>query len=279
VAGLRKDGTTFPLELSITSFVSDGERFFVCCLRDITEQKAALDEREQLLTRLTNSNAELERFAYVASHDMQEPVRMMVSFSQLLAEEYAGALGEEGGEYLRIINSSAHRMRHMIRDLMDYARLEGERQIFNRVDLREELRAVQENLRQLITETGAMITADEIPAVQGSAVQIMRLLQNLVINAIKFQPPGQVPRVHLGICEDIEQRLYYVRDNGLGIKPAFIEEIFAPFRRLHTWEAIQGTGLGLSVCRKIVEGHGGRIWASSVPGEGTTIFFTLSQRA
>jgi PAS domain S-box-containing protein len=276
VAGLRKDGTIFPLDLSITSFTLDGTRYFTGCLRDVTAEKAALAEREDLLVRLTSSNAELERFAYVASHDMQEPVRMMLSFSQLLEQEYAGALDQEAQEYLRIISSSALRMRNMIRDLMDYARLDGERPNFSAVDLNQELEAVKQNLRQLISETGAEISSDPLPPVHGSAVQIMRLLQNLIINAIKYQPAGQAPCMHLAASQENLETVYSVQDNGVGIKPAFIDEIFQPFRRLHTWESIQGTGLGLSVCRKIVEGHGGRIWAESVPGEGTKISFTLS---
>jgi two-component system, LuxR family, sensor kinase FixL len=275
VAGLRKDGTVFPLDLAITSFMVDGIRYFTSSLRDVTKQKAALDEREKLLARLTQSNAELERFAYVASHDMQEPARMMLSFSQLLQEEYASVLDQDGQDYLKIIGSSALRMRNMIRDLMDYARLDGERQKFSAVDLHQELAAVEENLSQLIAESGAVITADRLPPVHGSAVQIMRLLQNLIINGIKYQPSGQTPRLHLGVSEKAGEMVFSLRDNGLGIKPAFVEEIFEPFRRLHTWDSIQGSGLGLSVCRKIVEGHGGRIWASSSPGEGTTIFFTL----
>ncbi len=276
VAGLRKDGTIFPLDLSITSFTLDGTRYFTGCLRDVTAQKAALAEREDLLVRLTNSNAELERFAYVASHDMQEPVRMMLSFSQLLEQDYAGVLDQDGQEYLRIIGSSALRMRNMIRDLMDYARLDGERQNFSAVDLNQELTAVKQNLRQLISETGAEISSDPLPPVHGSAVQIMRLLQNLIINAIKYQPAGQAPSMHFAASQENSGTVYSLQDNGVGIKQAFIDEIFQPFRRLHTWESIQGTGLGLSVCRKIVEGHGGHIWAASVPGEGTKISFTLS---
>ena len=275
VVGLRKDNTTFPLDLSITNFRLDGVRYFTATLRDISKQKAALEEREKLLTRLTHSNSELERFAYVASHDMQEPVRMMLSFSQLLEQDYAGVLDEEAQGYLKIIGSSALRMSDMIRDLMDYARLDSERQKSGTVDLAHELGEVEKNLRHVIKESGAVITCDALPEVEGSSVQLMRLLQNLVINAIKYQPAGHVPRLHLGVVEEDAQTVFYLRDNGLGIQAEFIEEVFEPFRRLHTWTSIQGTGLGLSVCRKIVEGHNGRIWASSSIGNGTTISFTL----
>ena len=275
-AGLRKDGTIFPLDLSINTFTLDGTRYFTGCLRDVTTQKAASAEREKLLERLTQSNAELERFAYVASHDMQEPVRMMFSFSQLLEQAYAGVLDQDGREYLRIIGSSAHRMRNMIRDLMDYARLDGERQNFASIDLCQALTSVEENLHQLISETGAVITCGTLPKVHGSAVQLMRLLQNLIINAIKYQPADQTPRLHLSTSQENGETVFHLQDNGIGIAPAFIDEIFKPFRRLHTWDQVQGSGLGLPVCRKIVEAHGGRIWALSVPGEGTRISFTLS---
>ncbi len=276
VLARRKDGTKFPLELALSGFMVDGERYLTGCLRDITAQKTAAAELELLMTRLTESNAELERFAYVASHDMQEPMRMMLSFSELLAQDYAGVLGDEGLEYLKIIGSSAVRMRNMVRDLLEYARLEGEARLFAPVDLRRELGLVEDNLRQLIEETGAEITCGELPVVQGSAVQIMRLLQNLIANGIKYQPPGQIPLLHLSCAEADGKMVFCVADNGIGIKPAFIEEIFEPFRRLHSWDSIPGSGLGLAVCKKIVESHGGRIWATSTPGQGTRFYFTLS---
>jgi signal transduction histidine kinase len=276
VTARRKDGTVFPLELALSRFTVDDKAYLTGCLRDITAQKTAAAELELLMTRLTESNAELERFAYVASHDMQEPMRMMLSFSELLAQDYASVLGEEGREYLKIIGSSAVRMRNMVLDLLEYARLDGEGQRSAPVDVRRELGLVEDNLRQLIEETKAVITCDDLPMVQGSAVQIMRLLQNLVINGIKYQPPGQVPRLHLGVSEEAGSRIFCLSDNGIGIKPAFIEEIFEPFRRLHSWESIPGSGLGLAVCKKIVESHGGRIWATSTPGQGTRFYFTLS---
>lgn len=274
--GLRKDGTVFPLELVLSSFLVDGSRYFTACLRDVTRQKQAAAEREMLLARLTRSNAELERFAYVASHDMQEPVRMMLSFSELLKEDYGASLNEDGKEYLSIISSSALRMKHMIRDLLDYARMEGEEPSISEVDMKREMLAVITNLQQLINESGAVITFDEMPIIHGMPVQIMRLLQNLVINSIKYRRPSQVPVVHLGVTYQNGRPVFCLRDNGLGINPNFVEDIFQPFRRLHTWDSIPGSGLGLSVCRKIVENHGGRIWASSNAEAGTSMFFTLS---
>jgi len=275
VTCLRKDGTPFLLESMVSSFTFGGKTYVTGCLRDITQQKAAAAERDMLLTRLTESNAELERFAYVASHDMQEPVRMMLSFSQLLQQDYESVLDAEGREYLAIIGGSALRMRNMIRDLLDHARMEGGGRHFAPVDMRVSWELAADNLQQLIAETRAEVTCGELPVVQGHPTQIMRLLQNLMLNAIKYQPAEQVPRVHLEVAEAAEGPVFCVRDNGVGIKPEFAEQIFEPFRRLHTWDTIPGTGLGLAICRKIVEGHGGKIWAESVVGEGTRMYFRL----
>ena len=247
--------------------------------RDITRIKEAEDTRELLLARLTESNTELERFAYVASHDMQEPLRMVVNFSQIVGRDYADKLDDEGKGYLKMIGDSAARMRDMVHDLLEYARLGHESFKFTRVHVAAELGHVLENLSALIHDTGAIITCDALPEIRGNAVQVMRLLQNLIANAIKFQPPDQVPVVHIGVSENDGQPLFYVRDNGLGVAPAFLNEIFEPFRRLHTWKAIKGTGLGLAVGKKIIENHGGRIWAVSPPGAGTTFFFTLPGEA
>ena len=246
-------------------------------VRDITRIKEAESTRELLLTQLTESNSELERFAYVASHDMQEPLRMMINFSQVISRDYADRLDDDGKTYLKMIGDSASRMRDMVHDLLEYARLGHEGFKFTEVDMDLEWSHVMENLGQLRYETGAIITCDSLPKVRGSAVQLMRLLQNLIANAIKFQPANQVPVIHIGVTDEGGRRVFSVKDNGLGIEPAFIGEIFEPFRRLHAWGAIKGTGLGLAVCKKIVENHGGRIWASSSPGTGTTMLFTLPE--
>ena len=275
VRALRKDGTIFPIELSVSAFTVDGVRHFSGIVRDITKAKLAEEARQRLLLRLTESNTELERFAYVASHDMQEPLRMVLNFSQIIAKDYENVLDEEGREYLKIVGDSALRMRNMVQDLLDYARLGREAMIAADVDMGAELDHVRSNLGQLIRETGATVTADKLPVVRGSAVQIMRLLQNLVGNAIKYQAPGNVPNVHIAAVDEGDGWLISVRDNGIGIEPAFIGQVFEPFRRLHTWDVIRGTGLGLAVSRKIVDTHGGRIWATSVPGQGSTFHFTF----
>ena len=275
VQARRKDGDIFSADLSVSAFEIDGKPHYTGIIRDITRAKQAEAARQALLLRLTDSNTELERFAYVASHDMQEPLRMVLNFSQIVAKDYADKLDDEGREYLKIIGDSAERMRDMVQDLLEYARLDKEGVRFGPVDLRAELAHVLENLRALTKETQAVITYDRLPVITGNGVQLMRLLQNLIANAIKYQQPKRLPVIHVGCTDEGDHWQICVRDNGMGIEKAFIEQIFEPFRRLHSWDGIQGTGLGLSVCRKIVETHGGRIWAVSEPDVGSTFFFII----
>ncbi|ESQ75173.1 hypothetical protein ABAC402_10920 [Asticcacaulis sp. AC402] len=279
VQARRKDGSVFPADLSITAFEVAGKRHHTGIIRDITRIRQAEESRHRLLTRLTESNTELERFAYVASHDMQEPLRMVMNFSQIIAKDYHDRLDDEGREYLKIVGDSAHRMRDMVQDLLDYARLGRDGIRFAEVDLMVELRHVQDNLAALLSESHAQIACLALPKIRGNAVQIMRLMQNLIANAVKYQPRGQAPRIHIHTSDEGDNWLISVKDNGLGIEPAFIEQVFEPFRRLHTWDTIRGTGLGLAVCRKIIENHGGRIWAESEPGKGSTFLFTLPKIA
>ena len=272
-----RDGKKTVVSYNATTFYDRSRTLqgVIASARDITRIKEADNTREQLLARLTKSNTELERFAYVASHDMQEPLRMVMNFSQVIIRDHAEQLNDQGKGYLKTIGDSASRMRDMVKDLLQYARMGQDGIKFTEVDVALELTHVLESLGQLIEDTGAVITSDDLPKVRGNAVQVMRLLQNLIANAVKFQPVQQVPRIHIAAIEEGDRWLFSVTDNGLGIEAAFITEVFEPFRRLHSWRAINGTGLGLSVCKKIVENHEGRIWAAS-PDVGTTIFFTLS---
>ena len=272
-----RDGGETVVSYNATTFYDRSRKLqgVFASAHDMTQLKEAEATREHLLARLTESNTELERFAYVASHDMQEPLRMVINFSQIVARDYADQLDDDGKGYLRMIGDSASRMRDMVHDLLEYARLGHEGVKFTEVDLASDLVHVLENLSQLIKDTGAVVTCDDLPKVRGNAVQLMRLLQNLIANAIKFQPANQIPVIHVGVSRDGGDWRFFVTDNGLGIEQAFINEVFEAFRRLHTWKAIKGTGLGLAVCKKIIENHGGRIWASSPLDEGTTIFFAL----
>ncbi|MGA9659659.1 MAG: ATP-binding protein [Asticcacaulis sp.] len=279
VRGRRKDGSEFPLDLSVSAYEVDGSTHYTGIVRDITKVKQAELNRQALLKRLTESNTELERFAYVASHDMQEPLRMVLTFSQIIASDYHDKLDEEGLEYLRIIGESAARMRDMVEDLLDYARLDKAGFRFVPVDMQAELNHVLENLHSLMQENRATLSADDLPVVPGNGVQLMRLLQNLISNGIKYSFPNRRPVIHIGVREKDDEWRFSVCDNGCGIQADFLDQIFEPFRRLHGYDGVRGTGLGLSVCKKIVENHGGQIWVESEPDLGSTFTFTLPKNS
>jgi signal transduction histidine kinase len=243
--------------------------------REITRIRVEEERREKLLKKLLETNTDLERFAYVASHDMLEPVRMVNIYSQMVAEDYKGQLDETGRRYLRVITTSAARMHGMVQDLLQYSRLQHDHQRHDAVDLNAELDNVRANFGKLIEDTDARIEAEALPEVLANPVQVQRLLGNLIANAIKYQPPGQTPVVTIRAADLGEFWQISVADNGIGIDPEFATQIFEPFRRLHTWDQYEGSGMGLAICRKIVERHGGRIWVESQAGEGTSFLFTL----
>lgn len=231
-------------------------------------------ERAELIERLIASNTELERFAYVASHDLQEPIRMIMNFSKILEDDYQALLDETGRDYLNLIHQASTRMRDMVRDLLAYSRLEsaGEHVALS---CDSAVTAAQENLSELIRETDTEITAASLPQVYGNPVQITRLFQNLFTNAIRYQRKGNRPRIQVDYEQNGSRVYIYVRDNGLGVDPQFCVDIFKPFRRLHVWDEVPGTGLGLAICKRIVESHGGKIMATSTPGEGSVFTFSL----
>ncbi|MDR3448918.1 MAG: response regulator [Alphaproteobacteria bacterium] len=277
---MRKDGSQFWCNVQVDA-LRDNEGAivgFIKVTHDITERREAELERNALMEKLMRSNTELERFAYVASHDMQEPVRMVMNFSRIIARDYADKFDEEGREYLQFVTESADRIHDMIDDLLDYARMGSEDTGMSLVDGDGELGHVLDNLAELIRETGAEVTHDVLPSFHGNPVQFMRLMQNLISNAIKYQPPGNKPVVRIGVEDQGDSWRLSVADNGLGVDEAFAEKIFEPFRRLHSWEQIKGTGLGLAVCRRIVENHGGRIEMKSAPGRGSTFFVILPKQ-
>lgn len=247
--------------------------------KSVGELQSVRQEQERLIVKLMESNTELERFAYVASHDMQEPLRMVTNFSEIIATDYKDMLDEHGQEYLQIVRESGQRMRDMVNDLLEYARLGTERAEKARVDGETELTHVLQNLDSVIHDTGALITHDPMPSFEGNPIQFMQLLQNLICNALKYRKPGVTPKVHIGAAEEGKDWHLSVTDNGIGIDDKFLQSVFQPFRRLHNWNDIKGTGLGLSVCKRIVNAHGGAIWAESVPGMGSAFHFTIPRIA
>jgi signal transduction histidine kinase len=246
-------------------------------MRELERARVADENRERLLKQLMESNTELERFAYVASHDMQEPVRMVNIYSQLVAEDYHDRMDEKGRRYLGAISTSATRIHLMVQDLLRYSRLKQEPFEDSIVDLDRLLTQVRANLGQRIAATDARIESENLPKVSGNPVQLQRLFENLIGNAITYQPEGRTPVVTLSCVEAGERWRICVTDNGIGIEPEYATHVFEPFRRLHTWDKYNGTGLGLAICRKIVERHGGEIWVEPAPNQGARFCFTLAK--
>ncbi|MBI5395526.1 MAG: HAMP domain-containing protein [Verrucomicrobia bacterium] len=242
----------------------------------VAERTALAEQRARELAR---SNAELQQFAYVASHDLQEPLRMVGSYTQLLARRYQGRLDKDADEFIHYAVDGAHRMQALINDLLAYARVDSRSKPFKPTDCGAVLNSVLTNLKVAIAEAKAAITHDPLPKIVADDTQLIQLFQNLIGNALKFRSKDAAPRIHIGAAAKDGLWEFFVRDNGIGIAPEHFARIFQLFQRLHTRQHYSGTGIGLAVCKKIVERHGGRIWVESSPGQGTTFRFTLPQQA
>jgi PAS domain S-box-containing protein len=269
---LTKDGRKIPVSFSASVMRDEEERFqgIVCVAIDITKRKQAEAE-------LARSNEELEQFAYVASHDLQEPLRMVSSYVQLLARRYQGRLDTDADEFIDFAVDGAKRMQTLITDLLKYSRVRTRGHQFEPTDSGAVLDGVLADLGETIRETSATVTHDALPQVMADPTQLGQLFQNLVGNAIKYHG-HEPPRVRVSAEPDGSMWQFAVRDNGIGIEPEYQERIFAIFQRLHGREEYPGTGIGLAVCKGIVERHGGRIWVESEPGKGSTFHFTLPKQ-
>jgi light-regulated signal transduction histidine kinase (bacteriophytochrome) len=253
-------------------------------LRDANARLAVeLDERrraEYLLTQyaeeLKRSNTELEQFAYVASHDLQEPLRMVASFTQLLAKRYQGKLDREADEFIGFAVDGATRMQSLINDLLAYSRVGSRGKPFQPVNCAAVVSQALANLASTVEEAHAVVTQDRLPTVPGDAGQLVQLFQNLIANAIKFRGPD-LPEIHVTANQTDGGWTFAIRDNGIGIPAEHFDRIFSIFQRLHRRSDYAGTGIGLAICKKIVERHGGRIWVESNPGRGSTFYFTLPE--
>src|SRR3989454_94849 len=230
--------------------------------------------RLQLITELERSNKELEQFAYVASHDLQEPLRMVSSYTELLERRYGDKLDDKGRTFINFAVDGAVRMQRLINDLLEFSRVSTRGKPMQPVDVNRVLGAVRANLSVAIREAGALVTNEALPSVVADETQLVQLLQNLVGNAIKFRG-GERPLVHVSAQPGATECVFAVRDNGIGIAPEYFERIFVIFQRLHARGEYPGTGIGLAVCRRIAERHGGRIWVESAPGQGSTFYFAL----
>ena len=245
--------------------------------RDITDRKMAEEVLKEKTEKLARSNRELEEFTYVASHDLQEPLRMVTNFAQLLAKRYKGRLDSDADDFINFAVDGALRMWKLINDLLAYSRVGAQRESFEAINCEAILQQSLDNLKATVEESAAEVTHDFLPTVMADGLQLDQLFQNLIGNAIKFRGDER-PRIHVSASRNDSRWTFSVRDNGIGIAPEYAERIFIIFQRLHGRQEYPGTGIGLAVCKKIVEQHGGRIWVESDPrkGKGATFYFTLT---
>ncbi len=270
VSGRRKDGTEVPVEIGLSPIETGEGLFVLASVMDISARKRAEQE-------LRRSNEELERFAYVASHDLQEPLRMVERYVQLLAKRYKGNLDADADEFINYAVQGAVRMQRLVEDLLAYSRV-GTHGVPVPTEAGTALDNALVGLKLAIAEASATVTHDALPTVRADPGQLEHLFANLIGNALKFRG-ADAPRVHVAARRDGDRWVFSVKDNGIGIDPRYFDRIFVLFERLHGREQYPGTGIGLAICKKIVEGHGGRIWVESQPeggaGGGATFFFTL----
>ena len=267
----RPDGEVRHTEYSAVRDFVPGRSLAI--VRDVTDRRRVEAERDRKTAELARSNAELERFAYIASHDLQEPLRTMHSFAQLLERRMNGNQDEEVSECLHFIVDSALRMRRIILDLLEFSRLGQAAANIREVSIAAVIESVVENLAIAIAECGATLEISDLPIVSADETQMIQLFQNLIGNAIKFRDTAP-PRIRIHAAVESDQWICSVSDNGPGIAPEYFDTVFQAFKRLHGKE-VPGTGIGLAVCRRIVENHNGRIWVESAPGEGATFRFAL----
>ena len=266
--GRRKDGREVPVEIGLNPLETDEGLFVLASVVDITNRK---DTEEDL----KRSNQELERFAYVASHDLQEPLRMVGSYVQLLAKRYKGKLDADADEFIGFALDGAVRMQRLIEDLLAFSRVGTRGGALVRTDVNAVVDQALQSLKLRIDEVGAGVTRESLPTVSADAGQLEHVFLNLIGNGLKFHGNAP-PQVHVSAIPRDGQWVFSVRDNGIGIDPQYFDRIFVIFQRLHDRKQYPGTGIGLAICKKIVERHGGRIWVESMPGRGSTFYFTLS---
>ncbi len=241
---------------------------------DVTTNKEAEIKMTELIKELARSNKELEQYANVTSHDLKEPLRMVSSFTQLLEKRYKGKFDNDADEFIKYIVDGAHRMERLLDDILEYSKIKTEAKTFENVDIEEIIDETCQNLKLAIIEGNIKIEHDQLPVVNANRSQILQLFQNLISNAIKFQSKNK-PYIFISSHKNVDKYVFCVEDNGIGIDPKYQEQIFKIFKRLHTREEYPGTGIGLSISKKIVQYHGGSIWVKSEPGIGSKFYFTL----
>jgi PAS domain S-box-containing protein len=281
-----EEAAPFPVEISFSPLQTEEGVVITSAIRDITQRRRTEEQVRQLNANLeervlerTNalmrSNEELQQFAYIASHDLQEPLRTVSIYAQFLAQRYHGQLQGDADQFIDFIVEGAERMERLIHDLLDFSRVEARgADFFVKMSCDEALEDALRNLQSLIHESGAIVTRPGLPSITGDPVQMTRLFQNLLVNSIKYRS-AEVPCIHVAAERSGNDWLFSVRDNGIGIEPQYAEKVFGIFKCLEPRDKRAGSGMGLAICRKIVSRHQGRIWVESALGKGATFYFTL----
>jgi light-regulated signal transduction histidine kinase (bacteriophytochrome) len=288
---LRREGLDIPVmmvsgalgELTAVECIKRGAADYVLkdhlarlpdSVRRAIREKRLRDENKQGQDELARSNRDLEQFAYVASHDLQEPLRMVATYTQLLAERYTGKLDADADKYIHYAVDGALRMQVLVRDLLAFSRVGRQGTELAAIDCNRVMETVLQNLEAAIKDSGAQVLYKTLPTVTADGSQLLQVLQNLVGNAMKFHGTG-APVIQVACEKKSREWIFSIADNGIGIAPEHVETIFVIFKRLHTRTEYAGSGIGLSICKKIVEHHGGRIWVESLPRHGCTFYFTI----
>jgi len=275
--GRRKDASEFPIEIMLSPLESADGILVTAAIRNISRRRAADAALLATIEELNRSNEDLVQFANIASHDLQEPLRMVASYTQLLSRRYKGKLDADADEFIAFAVDGATRMQRLIQDLLAYSLIGTQGITLADTSSEAALQKALKNLRGAIDDSGAQITHDPLPVVHADEVQLVQLFQNLVGNGIKYHNGG-IPKVDISAASNNEHKwVFSVRDNGIGIEPQYFEKIFGLFQRLHKREEFAGTGIGLAMCKKIVERHGGDITVESHPGAGSTFRFDLAE--
>jgi PAS domain S-box-containing protein len=272
--GVRKNGTQVPVEIGLNPIQTSDGLMVLSAITDISERKRAIEALAARGAELQRSNADLEQFAYVASHDLQEPLRMVSSYTELLAEHYKGKLDEKAEKYIHYAVDGAKRMQQLVKDLLAYSRVDSQAKAPTIIKSGIVVEDVLDRLKAAIEESHARIVYDGLPAVRADTVQLAQVFQNLIGNALKFHGE-RTPQIRIGAERKNDKWVFRVEDNGIGIDMQYAERIFQMFQRLHERGRYAGSGIGLAIAKKIVERHGGRIWFDSQPQHGTTFYFTM----
>ena len=275
VVGQRKSGETFPMDLSVGEAINDFGVFYVGILRDVSDRVRAEEQRESLVEHLAKSNEEQTHFVHAASHDLREPLRMISSFCGRLARDYSERLDPRGAEYLSLAVAASEHMKRLLDDLVDFARLSDDAGRNSRFDANGVVDQVIDGLSKVIQRSDAQITRCALPQITVNPNRFERLMQNLIGNALKYAAEDVRPHIQVDAAREGAFWRFSVADNGIGIDPRHFERIFQPFKRLHARGRYEGVGLGLAICRKIVEGFGGALSVRSSEGQGSTFTFTI----